>query len=160
MKLNKILLDNRKTKEIIKLINNKNSIKISGLNNSRLAFFIGSIYEKINNTILLITYDSYKINKLYEDLIRLIPAGEILIFPKIEVLPHEQIIPDYLVIKDRLTVMQNLVFNSNYKIIITSAGAIMRKLMPAKLFKKHSRILKPGQEIDFKKLTKDLHLLG
>ncbi len=160
MKLNKILLDNKKTKEIIKSINNQNSIKISGLNNSRLAFFMGSIYNNINNTILLITYDSYKINQLYEDLIRLIPEKEILIFPEIEVLPHEQIIPDYLVIKDRLTVMQNLIFNGNYKIIITSARAIMRKLMPAKLFKKHSRILKPGQEIDLKKLTKTFHLLG
>ncbi len=160
MRLNELLVNNEKTKETTKLINNQNSIKINGINNSRLAFFISNIDRKINNPILLITYDSYKVNQIYEDLLRLLPDEKILIFPEIEVLPHEQIIPDYMVIKDRLTVLQDLLFDSGRKIIITSAQAIMRKLMPAKLFKKHSQILKIGQEIKLNDLTKTLNLLG
>jgi len=55
MRLNELLVNNEKTKETTKLINNQNSIKINGINNSRLAFFISNIDRKINNPILLIT---------------------------------------------------------------------------------------------------------
>lgn len=160
MKLNELLVNNEKTEEIVKSINNQNSLKINGINNSRLAFFVSNINGQLNSSLLLITYDSYKINQIYEDLLRLLSDEKVLIFPEIEVLPHEQIIPDYMVIKDRLNVLQNLLFGRENRIIITSAQAIMRKLMPAKLFKKYSQILEIGQEINLNRLTKTLNVLG
>ncbi len=160
MKFNRLYLKNNKTEKIIEAINYDNSIKISDLNNSRMTFFVGNIKQNIDNDIFIITYDSYRINQIYEDLIRLLPAEDIFIFPEIEVLPHEQIIPDYMVTKERLTALQNLLFSEKRKILITSVQAIMRKLMPAEIFKKYAMVLERGKEVNLKELTGNFNLLG
>src|SRR6056297_2182013 len=73
MSLNKLFFKDKRTNQIINDINNKKPIRISGLNESRLSFFIGNIINKIDNNVIMITYDSYRIDQLYENLLRLVP---------------------------------------------------------------------------------------
>ena len=160
MKLNNVFSASQKTKNIVDQFRNDNDVMVYGLNNSRLTYFLGNIFPELSDNILLLTFDSFRIDQLYEDLIRLIPEDKVVIFPEIEVLPHEQIKTDYSVTSERLEALEKILFAEDKNIIIAPVNAIMRKLIPAKMFNKYSRLLEKGREINLNKLASDLSALG
>ncbi len=160
MNFSELFLSDKKTKEVLNSIKNGKNVRILGLTNSRLSYFVGNIFNKIDKMVLFITYDTARIAQMHEDLLRLIPAEEILLYPEIEVLPHEQIRPDFRVIKDRLKVLQELLLNQEQKIVLTTGMAILRKLMPATIFKKYSLSVQREQQLNFEQLKKRLTFLG
>ncbi|MFW6269659.1 MAG: transcription-repair coupling factor [Bacillota bacterium] len=161
MKLNNVFLQSEKTQNLLKLLKQNKNIKVSGLTNSRMAFFTGNICKKINNQIILITFDSYRVDQIYEDLIRVIDSNKIYTFPHHEILPHEEIMPDYLTSKARIEAMEECIYGKNdFNIIITTGEALLRKLMPASVFKQYSVFLETGKKIKFNKVIDNISLLG
>jgi len=160
MEISNLLGQTEKFNKIINNLNNDNDIMIKGLNNSRLSFFTGNLYSEISSNILFITYDLSRIETIYEDLLRLLPEDRINVFTELEILPHEQLLPEMTITKNRIKALYNLLFNKKEQIFITTATALMRKLMPAKLFSKYSLQIKQGEFIDIKSITENLNLMG
>jgi len=129
MKLNNLFLQNEKTGKILELVRNNRNVGVEGLNNSRLIFFIGNIFSRLNRNILLLTSDNIHIDQYYEDLIRLMPRERILVYPEIEALPHEQIIADLPETRERLEVLQALCFpRGPSRLILTTGTVLLRKI--------------------------------
>ncbi|MFW5787667.1 MAG: transcription-repair coupling factor, partial [Halanaerobiales bacterium] len=160
MILGNVIFADKKAKKIVELYNTGKKVRVNGLTNCKMSFFCGNIYNKINNHIVFITYDNFRTDLLYEDLIRIIPEENVLIFPSLEVLPHEQIMPDYSVVRERLQVLTELAYSGRKKVIITPASALMRKLIPPDIFKKYTRYFETGKEYNYKKIIKYLYILG
>ncbi|MFW6006952.1 MAG: transcription-repair coupling factor [Halanaerobiales bacterium] len=161
MKLNRIFLKDEKTKKLLNLLQKNKNIKVSGLNNSRMALFTGNVYEKLNNLIFLITYDNYRINEIYEDLIRVIDEDEISVFPHQEILPHEEIMPEYTTARSRIKAMQKCLYGKNQsKIVLTSGEALLRKLIPSSIFNQYTITLKTGQNLSLQNITKIINTMG
>jgi transcription-repair coupling factor (superfamily II helicase) len=161
MKLNNLFLQNEKTGKILELVRNNRNVGLEGLNNSRLIFFIGNIFSRLNRNILLLTSDNIHIDQYYEDLIRLMPRERILVYPEIEALPHEQIIADLPETRERLEVLQALCFpRGPSRLILTTGTVLLRKIMPKKYFKNLSLSISLGEEMDLKMLVERLFLLG
>ncbi|MGM0437627.1 MAG: transcription-repair coupling factor [Bacillota bacterium] len=160
MNFNNILLSIDKTKNLIKDFSSGHDVEIYGMNNSRFPFLAGNIFPKVNKTIVIITHDTGRANDIYEDLIRLLPAEKLAVFPQMEVLPHEQIMTDYSVTIERLQVLEKVVFDNGNNIIILPVGAIIRKLIPYNIFKKYALNLKVAKEVDRENFIERLSILG
>ncbi|MGM0410493.1 MAG: transcription-repair coupling factor [Bacillota bacterium] len=160
MKLNELLLKLEKTQNIIKDYKSKKDVSIYGLNNSRFSFFIANIANKLNEKKAIITYDMSRANNIYEDLLRLISEKDLALFPQIEVLPHEQLMTDYSVTIERLQVLEKILFSERNEIIIIPVNALIRKLIPAQIFKKYSLNLKISEEIEREFIIDRLNTLG
>ncbi|MFW5991985.1 MAG: transcription-repair coupling factor [Halanaerobiaceae bacterium] len=160
MDFNSLFLRSKKTEEILKTINRGKNISVNGLDEARLAYFIGNIYQKIDNYILLITYDNFHLDMYYENLIRLLDERDIFIYPELEALPHEQIVRDMQETGTRLRILEHLLFRERPVIILVNVNSLMKKMMPARYFKEYTIRLEKEKEIDFKKLTSRLLILG
>jgi transcription-repair coupling factor (superfamily II helicase) len=160
MELTRLFLENEKANKVIEVLNGDRNVVLTGLSNSRLIFFIASMINRIDRNVLLLAYDNLQIDQYYEDLIRLIPEDKVYIFPEKEALPHEQIVDDLHEMGERLQVLQELITNQENKIIITSATSLLRKLMPAGVFKDYSLRLTLEKEYILTELSEHLSLLG
>ena len=161
MRLNTVFLNNNKMNKILQLIDQRRNIAVAGLTESRLSLFVGNLFKKVNQNVLLLTDDNIKIDQLYQDLIRLINKERILVFPEIEVLPHEQVITDLVEKRDRLQLLKDLTFNSGEgRLILTTAGTMLRRLIPIANYKANSLEISLDQELDLKQLANDLVRIG
>lgn len=160
MDFNRLFLRAKKTSEILKIIKNGENVNVNGLYEARLTYFIGNLFHKINNHILLVAYDNFHLDTYYENLIRLINEEQIYIYPEIETLPHEQIVTDMQEIGERLNVLEHLVFTDKPAIILVTINTLMKKMMPARYFKEYTIKLSIESEIDLKELSSKLSILG
>ncbi len=160
MELTKLFLENEKANKIIDFLKRDRNVALAGLSNSRLIFFIASIFNRLNRNILLLAYDNLQIDQYYEDLIRLIPEEQVYIFPEKEALPHEQIVDDLHEMGERIQVLQQLLINRENMIIITSATSLLRRMLPVGFFKEYSLWLSLEKEYNLRELSGKLTLLG
>ncbi len=161
MRLNTVFLNNDKMNKILQLVDRRRNIAVAGLTESRLSLFVGNLFKKVNRNILLLTDDNVRIDQLYQDLVRLVNKEKILVFPEIEVLPHEQVITDLVEKRDRLQLLKELTFNSGEaRLVLTTAGTMLRRLLPITYYKANSLEVSLDQELDLKQLAYDLAQIG
>jgi len=161
MEFNKLLLNNKLTNNILANLRDGGITSITGLDDSRLIYFIGNIVQQIDEHILLIAYDNYHLKSYYEDLIRLVDEDYVMVYPEIEILPHEQIVADMHELGERLSVLEQIVFKQDSpKIILITLETLMRKMMPVEKFREFSLKIEIGQEVDLKGISRKLTTLG
>ncbi|MFW6306434.1 MAG: transcription-repair coupling factor [Bacillota bacterium] len=161
MKFSQLLLKSDSINDILDKISNNMDVSISGLDGSRLSYFSSNIINYLkDNYILFVAHDNYHLMKYYEDLIRLIDEDRVFIYPEIEILPHEQIVADMHEIGERLSVLEKILFKEDPIVILITVETLMRKMMPVDKFIKYSLKLDIDQEINLKKLTERLTVLG
>ncbi|MEJ6950620.1 transcription-repair coupling factor [Natronospora cellulosivora (SeqCode)] len=161
MDFNKLLLNNNISKKVMDLIKEGENAVIEGLDNSRLMYFIGNLYQGIDNHVFLIAYDYSHLLSYYEDLIRLVDKDKIVIYPDMEILPHEQIVVDMQELGARMKILEELIFQTDKKkIILITVETLMRKMMPVDSFMDFCLQLELGEEIDLSELSSRLSFLG
>lgn len=161
MKFNKLLLDTKLTNKIFDKLKKNDNLAVTGLDNSRLIYFIGNLIQKIDKCVLLIAYDNYHMMRYYEDLIRLVDKERVIIYPEIEILPHEQIVADMHELGERLSVLEEITFKDNSaKILIVTIRTLMKKMMPVNKFKEYSLKAEIGMEFNLKDISLQLSTLG
>ncbi len=161
MHFSQLLKNNKEFKYIIKKAGEK-KLNVSGLSGSRVSYFLGNFLHNIKKDVVLLVPDNYSMQRIHEDLLRMVDEDKILVFSDEEILPHEQLMPDLTTLSERSKVLTELTFgqSKNSKIILASAASIMRKLPPKKRFIECSITVEPGKEINLKKLQKRLFELG
>ncbi|MFW6238979.1 MAG: hypothetical protein ACOC5A_07070, partial [Halanaerobiales bacterium] len=160
MQFSEMFAKNKKIKNVMQAVQRKENVMVSGLNDSRLSFFLSGIYSRLRQTLVVITYDKNQYVNLHEDLLRLINEENILLFPGYEVLPHEQLEPNVSVMRDRINCLHRLQFLKKPVVVITYGPALLRGLIPATNFKKQSLCLKIGDIINREQLTAKLSTSG
>lgn len=161
MEFRNLLVENQKFKKIAKNINGSAS-SISGLSGSRISYFAVNFLQTTDRDVVFLLPDNYYLQQMQEDLIRLIGKDNFLVFPEEEILPHEQLMPDLTTMSERSKVLTELVFadSSKKKIILTTPGAVFKKLPPYKVYQENSLKIKVGMELNLKEFSQQLFALG
>ncbi len=76
---------------------------------------------------------------------------EVLEFPAWDTVPYDRVSPNSAIVAKRIETLAKIVFNDNKKplIVVTSVGAVMQKLAPAKIFRNARKLVKVGGKLDF-----------
>jgi len=131
-----------------------NVVYLSGLTESQRAHMAYLIKEKTERPIIFITHNEVRARQVYEDLlfysgrdVYLLPSKDLVLFD-IKAQSREGLLKRVGVLKEA--------FTSPRACIVASCEALMFKLVPSEVFKKHIRTLKVGDTVDFDEVVRYL----
>jgi transcription-repair coupling factor (superfamily II helicase) len=137
------------------LLQNKQTVELQSYLGSSVSFFIHSLSKKTEN-VLVITPEFDKASSIASDLQQISGGDHLLFFPPTNRKPYDdQMIPDLSVMVQRSEVLEKLKTEET-SVILTSADAIMEKLISAGDFQSRSITLAIGNSIPPEKLRGQL----
>lgn len=126
---------------------------VAGLSGSARTVLVASMYEQMKRPILLLTHNLLQAQKLYDDLVNLLPDKKIFLYPANELIAAEMSIASPELKAQRIEVLNYWSQNDNGILIVPMAG--IRKILPKKtLWKKYQLNLKAGADINVEELLK------
>lgn len=126
---------------------------VAGLSGSARTVLVASMYKQMKRPILLLTHNLLQAQKLYDDLVNLLPDKKIFLYPANELIAAEMSIASPELKAQRIEVLNYWSQNDNGILIVPMAG--LRKILPKKtLWKKYQLNLKAGADINVEELLK------
>ncbi|MFC2014700.1 transcription-repair coupling factor [Chloroflexota bacterium] len=131
-------------------------------------YLLASLRGRLPSAMLLVTAHAENSRKLYEQLLTWCPSAEIRLFPEPDVLHYERIASDTSTELERLQVLSALattVRDTNMPrakppFIVTSAAALMQKVMPNSDFTASVHSVTAGMEIEPLQLLRRWQAIG
>ncbi len=79
------------------------------------------------------------------------PEYEVLEFPAWDTVPYDRVSPNSIIVAKRIETLAKIVFWNDKRplIVVSSLGAVLQKLPPAKIFKNARRKIKVGSNLNF-----------
>ncbi|MDI6871892.1 MAG: hypothetical protein QME79_11205 [Bacillota bacterium] len=142
---------------------------VTGLAGSQKALLAAALRRTLNRPLLVVTYNAYEAERLHGDLLSLVGAESLALFPALEVLPHEEIVQDPEPLVHRLRTYELLADVSaaggsgqpaTAPLVVVPVQALMRRFLPPEAFFRHTFALTSGQRIDLGELVRRLVLMG
>lgn len=101
--------------------------------------------------ILYIASDGISLSQTASLLRFIHPDITVLEFPAWDTVPYDRVSPNSAIVAKRVDTLSQIVFNTSKKnlVIVTSIGAALQKLPPAKIFKNAQKTLKVGAKLSF-----------
>ncbi|WP_236777842.1 transcription-repair coupling factor [Anoxybacter fermentans] len=158
--LTKILHQNEKYQIVKDALLSGQRVSLFGLANSQRRFFLANLYQHLDRHLLVITHDLQEATAIYEDLTRLLSEEQVLLFPELEVLPHERLVNDLSLRVQRLKVLEEILFNPNDKVVVTTVQALMRRGISLRYFKECSIEIRWGLELNLDEMAERLVRMG
>ncbi len=144
---------------ILKSIRNYTEpITVSGPSESQKAHLCVSVLNHLGQKGLFIAYNDIQARKIYEDLAFFL-GDQVLLFPSKEIMLHDVEAKSYDAVFQRLLVLDRIV-DGRFSAVVTSAEALIQKLVPEPIFKRSLLSFKVGQTIDLEKTAQDLVSIG
>ncbi|MBU0663678.1 MAG: transcription-repair coupling factor [Proteobacteria bacterium] len=134
-----------------------NRLTVSGLRGSSPALLI-SILAGTENCCCVVA-DEHQVVALEEDL-RLFSNIQVLTYPGYEIPPYTPLSPDQATIASRLSTLYQLLDPGARFILIVSAEALMRRIMPKEILTGSAELLMTGEEYAQDELISSLINLG
>ncbi|MDD3816309.1 MAG: hypothetical protein PHZ02_16895 [Desulfocapsaceae bacterium] len=134
-----------------------NRLTVSGLRGSSPALLI-SILASTENCCCIVA-DEHQVGVLEDDL-RLFSNIQILTYPGYEIPPYTPLSPDQATIAARLSTLYQLLDPAARFILIVSAEALMRRIMPKEILTGSAELLMTGEEYAQDELITSLIHLG
>lgn len=131
--------------------------KISGLTFELKILFLKEMFEKKNESFLVVTNSLYEANKFYQSLLQY--TDNVLLFPMDDFLTSEAIAVSPELKVTRLETINELLKDENY-IVVTNLMGLLRFLPQKQLFDSKKIKLKVGTEYNINKLIQDLYKIG
>ncbi|WAA09482.1 transcription-repair coupling factor [Fervidibacillus albus] len=103
---------------------------VAGLSGSSRAIFIASLYKKIDRPLVIVTYNLLQAQKLYDDVIQLLPEEAVYLYPANEVMIADISIASPELKSQRIETLNALTKNERGIIIVPVAA--LRKILPPK----------------------------
>ena len=151
----KPLIDNEGFKRVLEYMNQgQNPLSISGLSDSGKSYLIDGIFEKSENSIVIITHSDIEAKNLYEDLS--LYSTNVYYFPVREVVFYNIDAISGDLRWARLKVIKEILQNRDKKIVITSIDALTSLYTPRDYYYDYSMKIVQGAEIDLKELSHKL----
>ena len=153
------LKDNMKFKSITEKISEKAfPINIYGISESGKSYIINGIFEENDNSMVVVTHSDVDAKNLYEDLS--FYTTDVFYFPVREVVFYNVDAISGDLRWARLKVIKEILQNERKKIIVTSIDALTSLYTPKEYYLRYSMIIKTGQTIDLKEISKRLLQCG
>lgn len=133
-------------------------INLSGLSDSGKSYVINGIFEKIDNSIVVITHNEIDAKNLYEDLslystdVYFLPIREV-VFYNVDAISGD-------LRWARLKVINEILKKREKKIIVTSVDAMTTLYTPKQKYLEYSLTIKQGEEVDLKDISTKLMNCG
>ena len=153
------LKDNMKFKSITEKISEKTfPINIYGISESGKSYIINGIFEENDNSMVVVTHSYVDAKNLYEDLS--FYTTDVFYFPVREVVFYNVDAISGDLRWARLKVIKEILQNERKKIIVTSIDALTSLYTPKEYYLRYSMIIKTGDDIDLKEISKSLLQCG
>ena len=153
------LHDNMKFKSITEKISEKTfPINIYGISESGKSYIINGIFEENDNSMVVVTHSDVDAKNLYEDLS--FYTTDVFYFPVREVVFYNVDAISGDLRWARLKVIKEILQNERKKIIVTSIDALTSLYTPKEYYLRYSMIIKTGDDIDLKEISKSLLQCG
>ena len=153
------LKDNMKFKSITEKISEKTfPINIYGISESGKSYIINGIFEENDNSMVIVTHSDVDAKNLYEDLS--FYTTDVFYFPVREVVFYNVDAISGDLRWARLKVIKEILQNERKKIIVTSIDSLTSLYTPKEYYLRYSMIIKTGDDIDLKEISKSLLQCG
>ena len=148
-----------KFKSITEKISEKTfPINIYGISESGKSYIINGIFEENDNSMVVVTHSDVDAKNLYEDLS--FYTTDVFYFPVREVVFYNVDAISGDLRWARLKVIKEILQNERKKIIVTSIDALTSLYTPKEYYLRYSMIIKTGDDIDLKEISKSLLQCG
>lgn len=138
---------------------NKTYQSICGLHGGSAALFTARMQAERNGFLCVIVPTDDFLAPLAQD-ISLFSPVPVLSYPAFEIAPYTQLAPDQSTVATRISTLYMLQDNTRPAIVLTSAEAILRRIIPREILADHCELVMTGEEIDRDRLIDDLTLSG
>ncbi len=118
---------------------------ICGLHGSSTALFLSRAATTLGRTICCILASDEQLETLTQD-IALFSSSKVLVYPSFEIPPYTPLSPDPSTVSSRLSTLYQLQTDSSPCIVLTSAEAILRRILPQERFHNHCELVMAGEE--------------
>ncbi|MGE5576170.1 MAG: transcription-repair coupling factor [Syntrophothermus sp.] len=136
---------------------------VTGLAGSQRSYLIAALLHSTQanegRPILVVTHNAYQAERLYADLATLLGQDRAYLFPDLEIHAHEEITQNPDLLMQRLMVLEKLV-QREQAVIVAPVRALMRRLVPAEVFRSNSRSFSEEQRVDLGDLAYKLVVMG
>lgn len=116
------------------------------------SFLVGRFALSSPHDIVYIVSDGGELARAAAVMQYMYPAVEVLRFPAWDTVPYDRVSPGSAIMSERVETLSKLALNPDPKkprVIVTSVGAVLQKLPPAKIFLNSSREVKVGGRLNF-----------
>ena len=116
------------------------------------ALLLSELVKTSDKDILYVLSDGVELAKAADVLETIAPDAAVLRFPAWDTVPYDRVSPNVNIVAQRIETLAELAVNPAPKkprIVLTSAGALMQKLPPAKIFLNSRREVTVGKTLDF-----------
>lgn len=132
---------------------------VAGLSGSARALFISSIYDQLNHSTIVLTYNLLQAQKMYDDLSQLMEEDSLYLFPANELIAAELGVASPELKAQRIEALNALTRNEKCVIIVPMAG--LRKMLPPKsVWSKYQLHFKVGKDISLDDVLQKLIIMG
>lgn len=132
---------------------------VAGLSGSSRALFIASIYQKVHQSIIIVTYNLHQAQKLYDDLQQFISDKSLYIYPANELIAAEIGIASPELKGQRIEALNFLTSKAKGVLIVPMAG--LRRILPTpNIWKGYQISFQVGNEIDLENILVNLNTMG
>ncbi|MGG3883919.1 transcription-repair coupling factor [Brevibacillus panacihumi] len=120
---------------------------VSGLAGSARQAFMVALKQMSDRPVCVVTHNMYQAQKVYEDLIELVPADQVLLYPGNELIGSELAIASPEMLAQRIHVFNRLAQGFTGFLVAPFAG-LRRLVVPPHVWKAAQIELKVGEELD------------
>ncbi|WP_018663670.1 transcription-repair coupling factor [Heyndrickxia acidiproducens] len=132
---------------------------VSGLSGSARSLFISSIYRKLNEPAIVLTYNLLQAQKLYDDLSQFVSEKDLFLYPANELIAAELGVASPELRAQRIEVLNALLSRKNCMVIVPMAG--LRKILPPiEVWKNYQLQFEVGKEIQLDQVLEKLIDMG
>ncbi|WAA12345.1 transcription-repair coupling factor [Fervidibacillus halotolerans] len=132
---------------------------VAGLSGSSRTVFIASLYKKLDRPLVIVTYNLLQAQKLYDDIIQLLPEDSVYLYPANEVMIADMSIASPELKSQRIETL-NFLVQSGKGIMIVPVAALRKILPPKNLWKRYIFKWKVNEVVDLGELSQQLIRMG
>jgi len=152
------LLNSKDYSDVIDNIRKGEHISLVGPSESQKAHISYAICRHLNSKGILIAYNELQARKIYEDFSYFFDK-DVILFSSKEIMLHDVEAKSYDAVYERITAL-NRILKGDYKFIVTSAEAIVQKLISRELFEASCLNFDQNSRIDLTFTVQKLIVIG
>ncbi|WP_028585046.1 transcription-repair coupling factor [Desulfogranum mediterraneum] len=130
-------------------------LEISGMNGASAALFLSRVLAERRRTLCCVLPAEEQLESFARDLALFSPAP-VLVYPSFEIPPYTPLSPDAVTVGTRLSTLYRLQEETEPLIVLTSAEALLRRILPRSVFADRCELIMAGEEIDREGLIQNL----
>jgi transcription-repair coupling factor (superfamily II helicase) len=142
-----------------RLLESRQRLNLCGLHGGSAALFAARLQAEQGGSLCCIVPLDEFLEPLAED-IGLFTAVPVVTYPAFEIAPYAQLAPDPATVATRLATLHCLQEHSEPCIVLASAEAILRRIMPRQVLADHCELVMTGEETDRDELIASLSMAG